>query len=116
MPCLAGLVLLAGGCAHRETTPRAVALVATPDIGPTASASASAVFPPASLAITAADPFAPWYADRLDHGPSLPAGYQTPTLRATTTYTVDHQSSFHGRVFNNYRTTTYTTSTSEQIR
>ncbi len=49
----------------------------------------------------------PWYADRNDHSLAADAGYAGPTVQSSVTITRDRQYSSHGRVHDNFHSTTY---------
>ncbi len=59
---------------------------------------------------------APWYASRNDNLPSVTVGYESPRVESTFVRTYDFQTQTSGRVFDNFRQNTYTTSARESIQ
>lgn len=49
----------------------------------------------------------PWFAGRNDQQPGVMAGYESPRVSDTFTWTYDHQGHFGGRVFDHYHQRTY---------
>ncbi|HEX7008687.1 MAG TPA: hypothetical protein VF184_01810 [Phycisphaeraceae bacterium] len=58
----------------------------------------------------------PWYAARRDAVPSVIAGYASPVLERSVTWTIDRQRITHGRVIDQVWSTTYRTRTHQAVR
>lgn len=64
-----------------------------------------------------ADPGAlPWYTDRNDRSPAANAGFAQTTVQNSVTITRDRQHSSHGRVNDQFQTTTYRREYRQSVR
>lgn len=61
------------------------------------------------------DPYA-WFADRGHYRPSTSAGFRSATVETITNLTVDRQRVINGTPRDNFRSTTFRSSTSQTIR
>lgn len=58
----------------------------------------------------------PWYADRNDCSPAATSGYALPTVQSSVTITRDRQYNSHGRVRDDFQSTTYRREYRQSVR
>lgn len=57
-----------------------------------------------------------WYDDRNDRRVGALAGYESPVVQSSVTYTRDYQSNSHGRSHDHYQRTTYSAEYRQSVR
>ncbi|MEX0745109.1 MAG: hypothetical protein WD118_05865 [Phycisphaeraceae bacterium] len=104
---LGGMVVWLGGCQSGPVVDaRELAPMVDADGRPRSLAFAS---PQQREVVAEANlpPGLPWFAERNDQYPSVEAGFQTEIVERSATVTVDRQRVIRGRVYDDYRETTY---------